>query len=107
MLIDDLLKLDDVLRQPRHIPDQHQIRKAGSDVGQDLPTPTRRSNTKRNLSDRADRHNASAITPLLQLPHLPIQILATIRPGIQDGSTRHAVSVRQRHGLCRGSQDLP
>jgi hypothetical protein len=40
MLTDDLLKLDDVLRQPRHISDQHQIRKASSDVGQDLPTPT-------------------------------------------------------------------
>ena len=40
VLADDLLKLGGVLRQPRHIPDQHQIRQTGGDVGQDLPAPT-------------------------------------------------------------------
>jgi hypothetical protein len=37
---DDLLKLDGVVRQARHIPDQHEIREASCDVGQDLPAPT-------------------------------------------------------------------
>jgi hypothetical protein len=40
VLVDDLLELGGVLRQPRHIPDQHQIRQTGGDVGQDLPAPT-------------------------------------------------------------------
>jgi hypothetical protein len=77
VLADDLL-----IRDPR----------ANCDVSQDLLAPTSRSDTDRDLGDRADRHNASAVTPLLQLPHLPVEVLATIRPGIEDRSTRHAVS---------------
>jgi hypothetical protein len=38
VLADDLLKLGGVLRQARHIPDQHQIR-TSRDVPQDLPAP--------------------------------------------------------------------
>ena len=40
VLADDLLQLGGVLRQARDIPDQHEIRVAGCDVGQDLLAPT-------------------------------------------------------------------
>lgn len=62
---------------------------------------------RRDLGDRADRHHASAVTPVLQFSHLPVEVLATVRPSVEDRSARHAVSVRPAAGLCRGSQDLP
>jgi hypothetical protein len=40
VLADNLLKPGGVLRQARHISDQHQIREAGCDVRQDLPAAT-------------------------------------------------------------------
>lgn len=40
VLTDDLLQLGGILRQARHIPDQHEIREASRDVRQNLPTPT-------------------------------------------------------------------
>ena len=40
VLADDPLKLSDILRQARHIPNHHQIRETNCNIRQDLPAPT-------------------------------------------------------------------
>jgi hypothetical protein len=78
MLVHDLVKLMWVLGEPRDIPDQHQIRPARCHSGQHLTTPPRRPGALRNLSDRAHRLHAGPITPVLQLPGLPAELVTAL-----------------------------
>lgn len=78
VLVDDPFELGGVLGQTADIPDQHKVRQAGRHVGKNLTASPGGADTDRDLRDRADRYDTSTVTPVLQLPDLPLKVVAAV-----------------------------
>jgi hypothetical protein len=78
VLVEDPFELSGVLGQTADIPDQHEVRQTGRHVGKNLTASPGGTDTDHDLRDRADRDDTSTVTPVLQLPDLPLKVVATV-----------------------------
>lgn len=70
VLGDELLQLSLILRQPCHVPHQHQVSQPGSDISEHLTAPSGHSETTGDFCHCVDRHHSDAVTPRFQLTNL-------------------------------------
>ena len=75
---DDLAELLGALGEAGHVSDQHQVRVTGSNIGEYLSTPLRRTGADCHLCHCVKRDHSSTIAPVLQLPNLPLELVTTM-----------------------------
>jgi hypothetical protein len=78
MFGDDLAELLGTLGEAGHVSDQHQVRVTGSDSGEYLPTPLRRTGADCHLRHCVNRDHSGTVAPVLQLPNLPVELVTTM-----------------------------
>lgn len=78
VLVDDVPELVGVLGQAGDVSDHHEVHPAGRHLSKNRTTPLRSAVAEGDLGNRANRHHAGSIAPVLQLPDLPVERIAAL-----------------------------
>jgi len=105
--VSDPFELGGVLGQTAGIPDQHEVRQTGRHVGKNLTASPGGADTDRDLRDRANRHHTSTVTPILQLPDLPLKVVAAVSPSVENCGPRHGASLGGAWCYAEGPRTCP
>jgi hypothetical protein len=78
VLVDDVPELIGILGQTGDVSYHHEVRSTGRHISENPTASPRSADAERDLRNSANRHHAGTVTPVLQLPNLPVERSAAL-----------------------------